>query len=63
MDTHAPVALADADRPLSTSEVCAEGDHGVCLGTVYVWPPPEGGPYVVRCECPVCNHEVSRLAD
>jgi hypothetical protein len=46
-------------RPKRITAVCAEGDHTACLGTVYVWPLPASGDYLVLCECSVCNHRLA----
>lgn len=46
-------------RQRRVTAVCAQGDHTACLGTVYVWPLPEEGDYLVLCECDVCNHHLA----
>jgi hypothetical protein len=55
-----PTATAPVRRQRIT-EVCFEGDHSSCLGTVYVWPlPPQtDADYLVLCECEVCHHRLA----
>ena len=62
-DIAAPLKLRAAERAALLSAVCAEGDHGTCLGTVYLWPPPVDGATLGRCECPECNHEAAHTRD
>lgn len=59
--TATPGALTE--YPVHITEVCATGDHDTCIGTVYIWPPPETGSCLARCECPVCDHDTPHLKE
>lgn len=56
--TKRPARPKPAKAPAGpVSRMCAEGKHGRCLGTVFVYPPVDGK-RLVPCRCPVedCGH-------
>lgn len=54
-DQPEPADIWEGVDPATVTEYCRRGQHPMCHGTVFVYPPTESGDSYVRCACPVTN--------